>query len=478
MKRREFLRTTGSFAGGILAMGVGVGGVKPLPASAGVTSSAMGPLRVLADNPRYFTADGKRAVYVTGSHTWANLQDMGLSDPPPPFDFAGYLDFLVRYGHNFIRLWRWEPPQWNYGAARKGKLSFCTPHPWVRTGPGEAADGKPKFDLTRFNEEYFTRLRDRVQAAGKRGIYVSVMLFEGHCLQFAEEGWRFHPFHPDNNVNQLSMDWQDYYTLKNPKVWELQARYIRKVMDAVNDLDNVLYEVCNEAGPYSTEWQYQVIRFVKEEGRRRGKEHPVGMTFQYRGGKNADLFASPADWISPNPEGGFRDDPPPNDGRKVVLNDTDHLWGEGGNPVWVWKTFTRGHCPLFMDRIAKLSQKVVTWAGRGPEEDIPRSEEIRRAMGVTAQVAAEVALEKMLPVPELSSSGLCLASIGQEYIVYIPEGNAVEVDLRDAKGSFEITWIHPVEGSRQKGQPVEGGDRRQLKLPRPAPMAALLKKRA
>lgn len=478
MKRREFLRTAGTLTGGLIGVGLRIGGVGESRGGSWVSAGVLGPLRVLADNPRYFTVDGKRAVYVTGSHTWANLQDMGLSDPPPPFDFAGYLDFLARYGHNFIRLWRWEPPQWNYGAARKGQPSFCTPHPWMRTGPGEAADGKPKFDLTRLDEAYFARLRERVQAAAKRGIYVSVMLFEGHCLQFAEEGWRFHPFHPDNNVNQLSIDWQDYYTLNNSKVWELQASYIRKVMDAVGDLDNVLYEVCNEAGPYSTEWQYQVIRFVKEEGRRRGRERPVGMTFQYRGGKNDDLFASPADWISPNPEGGFRDDPPPNDGRKVVLNDTDHLWGEGGNPVWVWKTFTRGHCPLFMDRIVELSQKVVTWAGRAPVEDIPGSEEIRRAMGVTARVAGEVALEKMLPLPELSSSGFSLAYTGHEYIVYIPEGATVEVDLRDTKGTFEVTWVHPVEGSRQKAEPVLGGDWRQLKLPGPAPMAVVLRKRS
>ncbi len=76
---------------------------------------------------------------------------------------------------------------------------------------------------------------------------------------------------------------------------ELQSRYLRRVLDTVNDLDNVLYEICNEAGPYSTQWQYRVIQLVKEECRRRGKEHPVGTTFQYRGGRNEDLFASPAD---------------------------------------------------------------------------------------------------------------------------------------------------------------------------------------
>ncbi|MCS7237572.1 MAG: DUF6298 domain-containing protein [Thermoguttaceae bacterium] len=451
-----------------------------LASSAGVSFSteslqAAGPLRVLPKNPRYFTADGERAVYVTGSHTWANLQDQGLSDPPPVFDFEAYLNFLGRYGHNFIRLWRWEVPRWNYGPARKGQTSFCQPHPWLRTGPGEAADGKPKFDLTRFDEGYFARLRERVLAAGKRGIYVSVMLFEGHCLQFAEEGWQFHPFHPNNNVNNLQMNWQDYYTLANQAVWELQTGYLRRVMDAVNDLDNVLYEVCNEAGPYSTQWQYQVIRFVKEEARRRGKEHPVGMTFQYRGGKNEDLFSSPADWISPNPEGGFRDDPPPNDGRKVVLNDTDHLWGEGGNPVWVWKTFTRGHHPLFMDRIMEITRKVITWAGRADQPDIPGAEQIRRAMGVTRRVAQMVQLEAMLPLPELASTGYLLAEPGRQYVTFIPEGRELDIDLRSTKSALRPTWVHPVSGEMTDGEPLPGGSWQKLPLPGPAPMVLVLR---
>lgn len=473
MKRRSFL------ARGAAALLPAVY-LRPTALAAAIScqegsSPAAGPLRVLPTNSRYFTADGQHAVYITGSHTWANLQDQGLTDPPPEFNFQAYLDFLGRYGHNFIRLWRWETPRWNYGPGRKAQTSFCQPHPWARTGPGLAADGKPKFDLTRFDDSYFARLRQRVLAAGERGIYVSIMLFEGHCLQFAEEGWRYHPFHPDNNVNNLQLNWQDYYALTNRTVWRLQTDYIRRVMDAVNDLDNVLYEVCNEAGPYSTQWQYQVIRFVHEEARRRGKEHPVGMTFQYRGGKNEDLFASPADWISPNPEGGFRDDPPPNDGRKVVLNDTDHLWGEGGNPVWVWKTFTRGHYPLFMDRMAELTSKVVTWAGRADQADIPGSEEIRRAMGVTRRVAQMVRLEAMEPLPELASSGFVLAEPGRQYVAYVPEGKELAIDLRGAEGAFRPVWVHPISGEMTQGEPLSGGDWRTLSLPGPAPMAVVLR---
>src|SRR5687767_14991550 len=55
--------------------------------------AAPGPLRVHPTNPRYFTDGTKtrdsawKAVYLTGSHTWANLIDRGVSDPPPTFDF-------------------------------------------------------------------------------------------------------------------------------------------------------------------------------------------------------------------------------------------------------------------------------------------------------------------------------------------------------------------------------------------------------
>ena len=33
----------------------------------------------------------------------------------------------------------------------------------------------------------------------------------------------------------------------------------------------------------------------------------------------------------------------------MSLLDTDHIWGCGGNAAWVWKSFLRGHNPLFMD---------------------------------------------------------------------------------------------------------------------------------
>ena len=227
-------------------------GLLALGGSETLGEPARGPLRVHPENPRYFTDGSGKAIYLTGSHTWNSLQDMGLTDPPGTFDWEAYLDFLQRYHHNFIRLWRWELVRWDTAPNGGPGVLTVAPHPWARTGPGKAADGKPKFNLKRFEEDYFQRLRARVVAAHERGIYVSIMLFEGWGLQFVPEGWEAHPFHPENNVNGIDGDANgdgqglEVHTLTHPGVTVLQEAYVRRVEATVNDLDNVLYEISNE----------------------------------------------------------------------------------------------------------------------------------------------------------------------------------------------------------------------------------------
>lgn len=441
----------------------------PLDLSAApARADATGPLRVHQQNPRYFADAGGRAVLLVGSHTWNNLQDMGPEDPPAKFDFRAYLDFLDRYHHNFIRLWRWELVTWDTQANREQKPQrhVCAPHPWARTGPEMALDGKPKFDLTKFDDAYFTRLRERVRAARDRGVYVSVMLFEGWGMQFVQDAWKAHPFHPANNRNGLDGDANadgkglEVHTLTVPQATATQEAYVRKVIDTVNDLDNVLYEISNENHPSSTEWHYHFIRFIHQYERTKPKQHPVGMTFQYQGGSNTALFNSPAEWVSPNPDAegdySWRDNPPPATGSKVVINDTDHLWGIGGDAVWVWKSLTRGSNPIFMD---PYDNRVL---GKDPE---PRWLGIRKALGQARRLAERVDLARLCPAPELASTRFCLADAGRDYVIFVPGGGEVKVELGQVKGPFRTEWIHPIEGTVTPGPETPGGGQRALKPP-------------
>ena len=69
MNRRAFLKQTAALA---TAAGIS-GGVK-----AQMHQPATGPLKVHPRNPRYFADGSGRAIFLTGAHTWANLQDSGL----------------------------------------------------------------------------------------------------------------------------------------------------------------------------------------------------------------------------------------------------------------------------------------------------------------------------------------------------------------------------------------------------------------
>ena len=451
----------------ILAMTI----LTAFPAELTAQDSAAGPLKVHPSNPRYFTDGTGRAVYLTGSHTWCNFKDMGTDDPPAPFDFEAYLDFLQRYNHNFIRLWTWELSTCTVG----GSMVHASPFPWLRTGPG-ALDGRLKFDLEQFNREYFDRLRARVMAAGERGIYVSIMLFEGWGLHASKEPWCWnsHPFNSNNNITGIDGDPDgdgkglESQTLRIPEITVIQEAYVRKVIDTVNDLDNVLYEIVNESGDYSTEWQYHMIDFIHEYEQSKPKQHPVGMTFQWareQGGTNANLFNSPADWISPNPEGGYRDNPPAGDGSKVILSDTDHLWGIGGNQAWVWKSFLRGLNPLFMDRYgAAPIEKIpggqnpvwTDYLSDTPAKD-PEFDPIRRNLGYTRSYATRMNLASVTPRGDLSSTGYCLANPGTEYLVYLPDGGSASVDLTISNDTFAVEWLNPSTGEKMTGVPVKGG---------------------
>jgi hypothetical protein len=438
---------------------------------------ASGPLRVHPDNPRYFSDGSGKVVYLTGSHTWSNLPDMGSSDPPPRFDFDAYLDFLDRLNHNFIRMWTWESTRWQPGHWRPGATHTVAPHPLARTGPGNAADGKPKFDLTKFDRDYFHRLRQRVTDAGQRGIYVSVMLFEGWGVQFAQQAWETHPFQAANNVNGIDGDASgdgkglEIHTLTNRKVTALQEAYVRKVIDTVGDLDNVLWEISNENHTPSTRWQYHMIDYIHRYESGKPKQHPVGMTFQYKGGSNRTLFESPADWISPNPEGGYRDNPPAADGSKVVLTDTDHLWGIGGSQAWVWKSFLRGLNPLFMD---PYDGTVI-----GNPFDA-QWDPVRKSLGYTRRFAEAANLAAMTPSNELASSGFCLAHASAdqgEYLVYAPEGGKVTIDLSATPGKLKAHWFDPSEGTSVDASLIDGGTPQTLQVPFAGDAVLWLKKR-
>lgn len=440
-----------------------------------------GPLRQSPDNPRYFDDADNRIVYLTGSHTWENFQDV-----TQVFDYPAYLDRLASLYHNFIRLWVTESIHSDGGWLMNPPPNEkdIAPLPYLRTGPGLALDGGPRLDLSRFNPAYFERLRARVKQAGQRGIYVSVMFFQGFSV-VTPGAWKAHPLNGQNNVNGIDGDANgdglglEVHRSPGVPVLQIQEAYVRQVLETLHDLDNVLYEVVNEATPESVGWQYHFIRFIKRYERERDfMAHPVGMTFfqlgEFGGGDNRTLFESEADWISPGGYTKYARNPPATDGRHVQVLDTDHIHGIGGDQEYVWESFMRGYNPIYMDPFDAVHELTIG----EPVLNEPQHERARTAMGQTRRWADRLDLERVTPQSELASTGYCLADRGREYLIYIPasgvisesdDGKAtrpVTINLTGAAGMFVGEWIDLRQSQTNPiFESIEGGGERLLTVP-------------
>lgn len=428
---------------------------------------ATGPLRVSQRNPRYFETPDGTIRYLTGSHTWNNLVEGDTIYPPRPFDYPRYLAFLRAHGLNFFRLWAWENATGRVGIPGP---YYHTPLPYARTGPGSVLDGRLRFDLTRFDSVYFHRLRTRVQEAGAQGIYVSVMLFNGFSVSTkgrpkSANPWEGHPYNVANNVNgidgDINGDGEGYevHTLEQDTIVRLQEAYVRAVVDAVNDLDNVLYEISNESDAPSLSWQEHFVEFIRAYEATKPKQHPIGRTVVYPDGHNVDLFASSAEWISPN---GGTDDPDPARGIKVIIDDTDHLCGICGDVGWVWKSLTRGRNPVLMDG---YMGQVIGAGALAYDRNDPVWEDVRRNLGYARIWANRMDLAEARPLRELASTGYCLAVPGRQYLVFVPGGGPVRVSLTATTDSLDVEWFSPATNEVVEAGAIAGGGVQELVAP-------------
>jgi len=160
----------------------------------------------------------------------------------------------------------------------------------------------------------------------------------------------------------------------------------------------------------------------------------------------------------------YVDNPPPADGRKVIVSDTDHLIGNAGDYSWVWKSFTRGQN---VNNYMEL---------RDLRVETPRLEQARRAMGDTRRFAERMNLAAVTPQPALSSSGYCLAARGAEYLVYQPNAGA-EFSLGLQPGTYRYEWFSPADGKATRADSITAtGHKQQFKPPQQGDAVLYLRK--
>jgi hypothetical protein len=89
-------------------------------------------------------------------------------------------------------------------------------------------------------------------------------------------------------------------------------------------------------------------------------------------------------------------------------------------------------------------------------------------MGYTLRYADRIDLALMVPRDDLASTTYCLASAipqGAQYLVYLPDGGDVEVDLSASPTELNVEWFDPETDETLSGGTVLGGDGKQLYPP-------------
>ncbi|MCK4291811.1 MAG: hypothetical protein KAY65_01335 [Planctomycetes bacterium] len=215
-----------------------------------------GRLEICSHHPYYF-CDGDRHILLVGV---SDRQLFSIWRNDKGFSWQKYLDDLAAHHINYVRQ---DVFDWGKLLAPQEYPAQLSSPAWLfaRTGPGKAIDGKPKFDLTKFNRSYFEkRLKPFLREAVKRGIYVELTLFEGFR---ARDDFEHSLYAEANNINRLGLRPGSVTcdaALDNPRLLSIQQAYVDKVLAETSEFGNVIYEIANESG--GRRWVAHFIDYI------------------------------------------------------------------------------------------------------------------------------------------------------------------------------------------------------------------------
>ena len=443
------------------------------------------PLALHPDNPHYFLFRGKPALLISSAEHYGAVLNLD-------FDYRPYLKELADNGLNqtrcFSGVYREVPGSFNIRDNTLAPPPDRYSSPWADAGAGGSdKGGGRKYDLTRWNDAHFKRMRDYVRAAGESGVVVEVVLF---CPFYEDVLWEVCPLNAKNNVNGVGKDVKDrkdVNTLKHKDVLAAQEALTRKVVTELKDFDNVYYEICNE--PYfggADDWQRQIAAYVvdTEKGLNLPQRHLVAQNIA-NGSKKID---------NPDPNVSVFNfhycNPPHAVGQNFGLNrpiayDETGFKGSGDDVyrVHAWQFILAGgaafsHLDYSFTAKTPAGTGEISAPGGGGRAIRRQLQTLRRFMdGLDyVRMRPDVTVVKNLPK---GVSVHAMVEPGRQYGVYlarvVPEkqgknetgklidpaagqGAAVRIEL--PAGDYQLEWINPRTGETDKSQRLEhpGGE--------------------
>ncbi|QNL52254.1 pectate lyase [Olivibacter sp. SDN3] len=349
--------------------------------------------------------------------------------------------------------------------------------PYARSGKGQAWDGLSQYDLTKYNQWYWSRLKSFADLAEAQDILFVHQNYFQHNILEAGAHYADFPWRTANNINhtgfpepppyagdkRIFMDAQ-FYDVSNKDRVPIHRAYIRKCLDNFKENKGVLQLTGAEyTGPlHFVQFWLDVIDEWESENKQRAL---IGLSTT-------------------------------KDVQDEVLNDTkrNHIidvidiryWYEQADgttyePKGGQHLAPRQQARLFKPKktsFEKVYQAVSTYRERYPDKAVIYSANgaesngwaIFMGGGSLASIppalprAFLTAAAQMKPQTSEKDGFYVLRGEEGEQIVYTRGMHEIEFDLSQAKGRYDVSYIDPVTGEIIDGQQVEAGKKHTVKL--------------
>ena len=416
-----------------------------------------GRIQPYRKNPRYWQYKGKAVLLLGGS------EDDNLFQLP---HLRKHLDAMKSAGANFIR---------NTMSDRRDRGFEL--YPFKSLGDG-------KYDLSRWNDEYWNRFSNMLRWTHEREIIVQIEIWDR--FDYSRNNWPGHPYNPANNINytskqsQLAGKYPDHpgrnkqpFFFTTPKqknntvVLKYQQRFVDKLLSYSLKYDHVLYCMDNETSAqeeWATYWSEYVRRRSVEGGKkicitemwdnwdlktaahRRTLDNPkrydfadVSQNNQKKGQTHWDNFQWVRRYIAKRPR-------PLNTVKTYGADGGRHGGTRDGVERW-WRHVIGGaasarfHRPASGLGLSKLA--VASLQAARKLESLIKLWDVEAADGLLSERSDNEAFVTARP--------------GRAYGLYFTRGGSVRLDLRKHPGKYDLRWIDIATGRWGRQDLLQGG---------------------
>jgi hypothetical protein len=360
-----------------------------------------------------------------------------------------------------------------------------------------------KYDLERFNPEYWKRFETFLAETAKRDIIVQIEIWA--TFDYYRDLWRDqNPFAPKNNINYTTTSSQlknlvnshpvraqnDFFRsvpeAKNlTEVLKYQERFVAKILEHSLKYDNVLYCMDNETA-VTPKWGAYWATFIKRQAAKHGTvaevtdmwdpwdlanrkhdaifKHPEVFTYldisqnnHQKGQKHYDNPLARRNSIKQQPR--------PINNVKIYGADGGRFGNTRDGIERFWRNIFGGHAAVRFHR---------------PDSGLGLSALAQRNIQSARQATNAFDIFVCDPRNDLLSDrndneAYCLARPGDQYAVYFPAGGQVKLDIKLAQRKLSLQWYDIDDGQSKPPADVPAGKSLALEAPGPGQWAAVIK---